>query len=74
MSRGAGPNTGGAGGARGGERQGLIEMVQLLSKRNLTPVAVFCFSKKRCAPCMCMCLCVCVRACVRLRASDTVMG
>ncbi len=39
-----GPNS--AGGLRG-EKQQLLELVGLLSKRAMLPVAVFCFSKKR---------------------------
>ena len=43
MGRSGGPNTS----AAGGEKQGLMEMVQMLNKHSLTPAAVFCFSKKR---------------------------
>jgi superfamily II RNA helicase len=43
---GGGPNSGGM----RGERQQLMELVNMLTKRQMLPTAVFCFSKKRCAP------------------------
>ena len=43
MSRGGGPNAG-----VGSERAILGQMVSLLTKRDLLPVAFFTFSKKRC--------------------------
>ncbi|KAG2484118.1 hypothetical protein HYH03_017069 [Edaphochlamys debaryana] len=42
---GGGPNS--SAGSRG-ERQQLLELVGVLTKRAMLPVAVFCFSKKRC--------------------------
>jgi antiviral helicase SKI2 len=39
---------GGGGGAASAERGQLQELLQLLRKRDLLPVAVFTFSKKRC--------------------------
>jgi hypothetical protein len=48
-NRGGGPAAaGGGGGGRPGERQQLLELVHLLEKKSMLPVAVFCFSKKRC--------------------------
>ncbi|GFR45796.1 hypothetical protein Agub_g7251, partial [Astrephomene gubernaculifera] len=44
-----GPNSGPTG--QRGERQQLMELVGLLNKRGMLPVAVFCFSKKRCDSC-----------------------
>jgi hypothetical protein len=43
----SGMANGGGGGGRPGERQQLLELVHLLQKRSMLPVAVFCFSKKR---------------------------
>ncbi|PNW76952.1 hypothetical protein CHLRE_11g482483v5 [Chlamydomonas reinhardtii] len=45
-SRGGGANSS-SGGLRG-ERQQLLELVGVLGKKQMLPVAVFCFSKKRC--------------------------
>ncbi|EFJ42164.1 hypothetical protein VOLCADRAFT_107417 [Volvox carteri f. nagariensis] len=52
-TRGGGPNRGGPGGGGGfrSERQQLLELVGVLGKRAMLPVAVFCFSKKRCDIC-----------------------
>ena len=44
-SRGGGANSS-SGGLRG-ERQQLLELVGVLGKKQMLPVAVFCFSKKR---------------------------
>ncbi|GIL59558.1 hypothetical protein Vafri_14316, partial [Volvox africanus] len=48
-NRSSGPNSG-PGGFRS-ERQQLLELVGVLGKKAMLPVAVFCFSKKRCDSC-----------------------